>query len=265
MAGDIGIGIGGWTFAPWRGGVFYPKGHRQADELAYASRAVTSIEINGTYYGAQKPETFAKWHDEAPDDFMFAVKGPRYATNRRVLAEAGPSIEKFITGGVTRLGTKLGPINWQFMGTKKFDAEDFAAFLDLLPKSADGIEFKHAVEVRHESFACPEFVALARQHNVAIILAAHEKYPQIADITAPFVYVRLQTGSSDEPLGYDDAALDYWAGCAKQWANGKSPGGLTYADPENPAPEAQRDVFLYCIAGHKEHNPAAAKALISRL
>lgn len=265
MAGRIHIGIGGWTFAPWRGGVFYPKGHRQADELAYASRAVTSIEINGTYYGSQKPETFAKWHDETPDDFMFAVKGPRFATNRRVLAESAASVEKFLTGGVTRLGAKLGPINWQFMATKKFDPDDFAAFLALLPKSVDGVTLKHAVEVRHESFACAEFIALARAHEVAVILAAHEKFPQISDVTAPFVYVRLQTASADEPLGYDAAALDYWAGCAQQWAGGKAPGGLVYADPDSPANETPRDVFIYCIAGHKEHNPAAAEALISRV
>ncbi|MBS0562615.1 MAG: DUF72 domain-containing protein, partial [Proteobacteria bacterium] len=156
----IRVGVGGWTYEPWRG-TFYPDGLKHARELEYASRKLTTIEVNGTYYGAQKPETFAKWHDETPDDFVFALKAPRYATNRRVLAEAGPAIEKFVNGGLLELKDKLGPINWQFMPTKQFDPEDFAAFLTLLPREAGGRTLRHAVEVRHESFACAEFVALA--------------------------------------------------------------------------------------------------------
>ena len=169
----IRIGIGGWTYAPWRG-IFYPRAVTQKQELHFASRKLTSIEINGTYYGSQKPESFAKWHDETPADFVFALKGPRFATNRRVLAEAGPSIERFLGSGITELKRKLGPINWQFMATKKFDPEDFAAFLKLLPKRVDGVPLRHAVEVRHDSFRVPEFVALAREHGIAIAKFLYE-------------------------------------------------------------------------------------------
>ncbi|MDR3450425.1 MAG: DUF72 domain-containing protein, partial [Alphaproteobacteria bacterium] len=164
----IHIGVGGWVFEEWRDN-FYPKGLSQKRELEYASRQLTAIEVNGTYYGSQKPESFARWHDETPADFVFTLKGPRFATNRRVLAEAGDSIGKFVESGITRLKAKLGPINWQFMATKKFDAKDFAAFLSLLPEKQDGLALRHAVEVRHPSFACAEFVALCRAHNVAII------------------------------------------------------------------------------------------------
>src|SRR5689334_15629108 len=165
------VGIGGWVFEEWRDN-FYPKGLSQKRELEYASSKLTAIEINGTYYGSQKPESFARWHDETPEDFVFTLKGPRFATNRRVLAEAGESIEKFVTGGVTRLKKKLGPLNWQFMATKKFDADDFGAFLALLPKSADGIALRHAVEVRHDSFKDARFVKMCRERGVAIIFAA---------------------------------------------------------------------------------------------
>ncbi len=166
----IRIGVGGWSYEAWRG-AFYPAGLAQRRELEYMSRKLTSIEINGTYYGSQKPESFAKWHDETPDDFVFAVKGPRFSTNRRVLSEAGASIERFFASGVTALKDKLGPINWQFMPSKKFDAVDFEGFLELLPKKMDGRKIRHAVEIRHASFETPDFVALARQYGVAIVTA----------------------------------------------------------------------------------------------
>src|SRR5665213_2188166 len=159
-SGDIRVGIGGWTFEPWRGGVFFPVKHPKTRELEFASRAVTSIEINGTYYSTQKPATFRKWHDETPDDFVFAVKANRFTTNRRVLAEATPSNDMFINSGLAELKTKLGPILWQFAPTKRFDAEDFEAFLVLLPKAVGGIKLRHALEVRNESFVTPAFVAL---------------------------------------------------------------------------------------------------------
>ncbi|HLY55973.1 MAG TPA: DUF72 domain-containing protein [Stellaceae bacterium] len=259
----IRIGVGGWTFEPWRG-TFYPAGLAQARELAYASRKLTSIEINGTYYGSQKPESFAKWHDETPDDFVFAVKGPRFATNKRVLADAGESIDRFFKSGVTALKDKLGPVNWQFMGSKKFDPDDFAAFLRLLPKSVDGRAIRHAVEVRHASFRTPDFVALTREHGVAIITAADSEFPQIADVTAPFVYARIMGTSEGEPLGYSESNLDRWAARLRDWAAGKTPEGLdTVAKPA--ASPAKPDVFLYVISGFKERNPAAAMALIERL
>lgn len=266
-APDIRIGIGGWTYEPWRGR-FYPEGLTQKRELEYASRALNSIEINGTFYGAQKPESFMRWHDETPDDFVFSVKAPRFATHRRVLAEAGESIERFFTSGVMQLKKKLGPVNWQFAPTKQFDADDFAAFLDLLPRRVDGQAVRHAVEVRHASFKRPEFVALARKHGVAIVVAADSKYPQIADPTAPFVYARIMGTVDSEPLGYSETALDAWAERVREWAAGKTPNGLATVAAGTPgAADAanHRDVYLYVISGFKALNPAAGIALIDRL
>jgi uncharacterized protein YecE (DUF72 family) len=260
--GKIYIGIGGWTFEPWRG-TFYPDKLPQKRELEYAASKLTSIEINGTYYGSQKPESFARWHDETPEGFVFSLKGSRFTTNRRVLAEAGESIERFFASGVMELKDKLGPISWQFMPTKKFDAADFEAFLKLLPKRIDGRTIRHAVEVRHESFKNPEFVAMAQGHGVAIVVAGDSEFPQIADITAPFVYARLMGTEEKEPLGYPAAVLERWAGRAKDWAAGKVPAGLDAVSPQK-ADDRLRDVFLYVISGHKTHNPAAAMALIDR-
>jgi len=263
-AGKIRIGVGGWTYEPWRGS-FFPKGLVHAKELEYAGSKLTSIEINGTYYGSQKPASFIKWRDETPDDFVFAVKGPRFATNRRVLAEAGQSIEYFFKTGVTELKAKLGPINWQFATTKRFDADDFGAFLKLLPKSVDGLAIRHAVEVRHESFKSPEFVALARAHDVAVVIAADSDYPEIADVTAPFVYARIMGTSETEENGYSAPALDQWAKRAKTWAAGGSPQDLPTVGAAPKSDAAGREVFLYVISGHKERNPAAAMALIERV
>jgi uncharacterized protein YecE (DUF72 family) len=241
----IRIGVGGWTFEPWRG-VFYPEKLPQKRELEFASQKLTSIEINGTYYGSQKPASFAKWHDETPDDFVFALKGPRFTTNRRVLAEAGPSIDRFFASGVMELRNKLGPINWQFMATKKFDPDDFATFLKLLPKTVAGKPIRHVVEVRHESFRTPTFTALAHDHGVAVVIAGDSDFPQFTDLTAPFVYARIMGTTESEPKGYSEAELDRWANRARRWG-------------------ADRDVFLYVISGFKPRNPVAAMALIDRL
>ena len=262
MASKIRVGIGGWTFEPWRAN-FYPADLTQKRELEYASRKLTSIEVNGTYYGSQKPESFAKWHDETPDDFVFALKGPRFATNRRVLAEAGESIERFLASGLVELKDKLGPINWQFMGTKKFDPADFAAFLKLLPPELGGRPLRHAVEVRHESFATPEFIELARRHQVAIVTAGDSDYPQIADLTASFSYLRIMGTVEDEAAGYAPAAMDRWVERARQLAAGQVPTDLTSIAGGHAS--AGRDVFLYVISGFKARNPAAAMALIDRL
>jgi uncharacterized protein YecE (DUF72 family) len=259
----IRIGVGGWTFEPWRG-TFYPDDLTQKRELEYASRKLTSIEINGTYYGSQKPESFAKWYEETPEGFVFAVKGPRFATNRRLLAEAGSSVERFFNSGVMQLKDKLGPINWQLMATKKFDPDDFAAFLRLLPASVEGRPVRHAVEVRHQSFRSPEFIALARAHRVAIVIAGDSDYPQIADLTAPFVYARIMGTLETEDRGYPDATLDLWSRRAHAWATGRPPEGLATVTPQ-PAGNGGRDVFLYVISGFKDRNPAAAMALIERL
>lgn len=261
-AGRIRIGIGGWVFEPWRG-AFYPDALPQKRELAYAAEHLTAIEINGTYYGSQKPDSFAKWHDETPESFVFTLKGPRYATNRRVLAEAGPSIDRFVTGGITLLGDKLGPINWQFMATKAFDPDDFEAFLKLLPREVDGRPLRHAIEVRHPSFANPDFVALARAHAVAIITAGDSEHPTIPDVTAPFVYARIMGTSDAEETGYAPADLDRWAARARVWAEGGTPSDLAPVAP--PADAAPCDVFLFVISGQKVRNPAAAMALIARL
>jgi uncharacterized protein YecE (DUF72 family) len=261
-AGKIHIGIGGWVFEPWRG-AFYPDGLPQKRELEYASGKLTSIEINGTYYGSQKPESFARWRAEAPDGFVFALKGSRFCTNRRVLAEAGPSVEKFVTSGIAELKEKLGPINWQFMATKVFDPADFEAFLKLLPKEVDGIRLRHAVEVRHPSFRSPDLVALLREYGVAAITAGDSEFPQIADVTAPFVYARIMGTKESEPRGYPDGELDAWAKRARAWAQGGAPEDLETIAPA--AAKTPRDVFLYVISGDKVRNPAAAMALIERV
>src|SRR5712692_1384226 len=203
----IRVGIGGWVYEPWRG-EFYPKGLLHARELAHASRKLTSIEINGTFYGTQKPESFRRWAEETPDDFVFSLKGPRYATHRRVLAEAGESIERFFGSGVAELKKKLGPVLWQFPPTKAFNPDDFAAFLALLPTTLAGLPIRHAVEVRHETFVTPAFVALLRKHSVAPVLVESDKHPLIADVTGDFLYLRLQRTSEKVKTGYPPAALD---------------------------------------------------------
>jgi uncharacterized protein YecE (DUF72 family) len=260
--GRIRVGVGGWSYDPWRE-TFYPKGLKRGGELEYASRRLTSIEIDSTYYGGKTPEVFRTWRDAAPDDFVFAVKGSRYVTNRRVLAEAGASIERFFQTGVTELGAKLGPINWQFATTKKFDPDDFGAFLALLPKSVDGVALRHAVEVRNDSFRTPAFVDLARSHGVGVIIAGDSKFPLIADITAPFVYARIMGTREEEATGYPDKALDAWAARARTWAAGGAPLELAAVAPPSEAPA--RDVFLYVISGFKARNPLAATALIEKV
>ncbi|HVO03183.1 MAG TPA: DUF72 domain-containing protein [Candidatus Cybelea sp.] len=245
MAGKIRIGIGGWTFEPWRG-VFYPKGHPQKRELEFASRKLTSIEINGTYYSTFKPASWSKWREETPDGFVFAIKGSRFCTNRRVLAEAGESVARFVGQGLAELKDRLGPINWQFMGTKKFDAEDFGAFLKLLPREVKGLRLRHAVEVRHESFKTEAFYDLAREHEVAIVYAGDSEFPEIDQSTTDFAYARLMGTQEDVETGYKKAALESWAKQAKTWAR-------------------RGDAFVYVISGAKVRNPAAARALIERV
>jgi uncharacterized protein YecE (DUF72 family) len=259
----IRVGIGGWVYEPWRG-VFYPKGLSQARELAHASRELTAIEINGTFYGSQKPESFRRWAGETPDDFVFSVKGPRYATHRKVLAEAGESIERFFAGGVLELKSKLGPVLWQMPPTKPFEPEDLDGFLALLPRRLDGRPLGHAVEVRHESFVSPAFIELLRKHTVAAVLVDSEKHPLIADVTGDFVYLRLQRTSEKIKTGYRPEALGEWAKRASIWASGGAPDDLpTLAKRSSSARNC--DVFIYMIGGAKVRAPAAAKALIEIL
>jgi len=227
--GNIYAGIGGWTYEPWRG-VFYPKGLPHARELAYAAERLTAIEINGTFYRTQSPATYRKWASEVPENFVFSLKGPRYAVNRRVLSEAGDSIKRFLNSGITELGPRLGPLLWQFTPFKKFDEADFGGFLELLPKTFDGHTLRHVVEVRHDSFKTPAFVALLRKFSIPVVFAEHDKYPAIADIAGDFVYARLQKGDEKLKAGYPPKALDGWAARAKTWAQGGEPKDLARVD-----------------------------------
>ncbi|MFZ5668451.1 MAG: DUF72 domain-containing protein [Pseudomonadota bacterium] len=263
-SGDIRVGCGGWTFEPWRG-VFYPDSVKQKDELGYMSRRLRTIEINGTYYSTFKPDSWRKWRDETPDGFVFTVKGSRFTTNRKVLASAGESLEKFMNQGLTELGDKLGPVFWQFANTKAFDPEDFERFLALLPKSVDGVKLRHAVEVRHDSFCTPAFPALLRRHGVACVYADHATYPEIADVTADFVYARLQTGSDRLKTAYGPKDLDLWAGRLKTWAAGGEAEGLPKVDPDHVADRKPRDVFAFIIHEGKVRAPHGAEALQKRV
>jgi uncharacterized protein YecE (DUF72 family) len=244
-SGTIRVGIGGWDFDPWRG-TFYPEGLAKTRQLAYAAAHLTAIEINSTYYSSQKPATFANWAKAVPDGFKFAVKASRFTTNRKVLADGAESIQRFLTQGISELGDRLGPILWQFMATKRFDADDFAAFLALLPEKQDGLPLHHALEVRHESFVDPTFYALACKANAAIVFADHEEFPCIDMVTADLTYARLQRADEAVPTGYDDVALDEWAKQTRAWSK-------------------TGDVFAFFISGAKVRNPAAAQALIAKL
>jgi uncharacterized protein YecE (DUF72 family) len=260
----IRIGVGGWTYEPWRG-AFYPRGLPHAKELEYASRHLTSIEINSTYYGTQKAESFARWRDATPIGFAFSIKGSRFVTNRRVLADAGPSIAHFFASGVMALQDRLGPINWQFLPTKRFEPDDFESFLKFLPEKVDGHPIRHTVEVRHESFRVAEFIALLRAYNVAAVVTDSENLPQIADITAPFVYVRLQRCSEDVETGYSTDTLKIWAERLRKWSKGHAPDDLPVLhEPEEDSPSS-RDVFVYMINGFKPKAPIAAMALMQHL
>jgi uncharacterized protein YecE (DUF72 family) len=239
----IRVGIGGWVFPPWRG-VFYPPGLLQASELSYASRRLTTIEINGTFYGAQKPASFRRWHDETPEDFVFSLKGPRFATHRPDLAAAGPTFDRFFSSGVLELRHKLGPILWQFPPNAPADEGAFAAFIELLPNRIDGRVLRHAVELRRPKAPINSFVDLLRRHRVALV--ADDNNPDFED-TADFAYTHLRRCADDEPAGYPPDALDTWA----QRLRERSQDG--------------RDCFVYFISGAKIRAPAAAQALLQRL
>jgi uncharacterized protein YecE (DUF72 family) len=260
----IKVGIGGWVYEPWRG-TFYPAGLPKGEEFAFARSKVTSIEINATFYRTQTPSTFRKWADESPDGFVFALKGPRYVSNRRVLAEAGMLVEAFLNSGIAELGPKLGPLVWQLAPTKKFDAEDLDRFLRLLPASHQGLPLRHVLEVRHESFRSPDFVALLREHNTAVVYADSDDYPAIPDVTGDFVYARLQRSSDDQATGYSSEEIDAWMRRAREWEGGGAPADLPLVDPQHRAAATPRDCFVYFIAGAKERNPAAAIAFLDCL
>jgi uncharacterized protein YecE (DUF72 family) len=239
------IGVGGWTYAPWRDN-FFPKGLPQHQQLAYASRQLTAIEVNGTYYSTFKPPTFAKWRAETPDGFVFSLKANRFATNRRALATAGESIERFVNSGIVELRDKLGPIVWQFMPTKQFDAADFEAFLALLPAQVDGVELRHVLDVRHESFNTPAYVELARRYRCTTVHTDSDKFPAIVDSRNDLAYIRLMRSEADRDSGYPPDVLAQWAQGARTWT----------------AQAATREAFIFFINGAKERAPAAARELI---
>lgn len=242
----IRVGVGGWTYAPWRG-VFYPQGLAQKRELEYSARQLTAIEINATFYGRQKPQSYRNWAAAVPDGFKFSLKASRYSTARKLLAEGKDSVDTFLGQGFTELGDRLGPILWQFPATKRFEADDFARFLELISDTQDGVPLHHALEPRHESFRDPAFYALAKARSMAIVYADDDTFPCIDEATADFAYARLQRTVEEVQTGYDDDALDYWTDKARQWAKGG------------------RDVFVFFISGAKVRNPAAAQAVIARL
>ena len=241
----IRVGVGGWSYEPWRG-AFYPVGLPHAREFDYAVNHLTAIEINATFYGRQKPASWAKWGAGAPPGFQFAIKGSRYCVTRPKLADAGEGVAQFLGQGLSELGDKLGPILWQLAGSRRFDPDDIAAFLALLPVNLDGLPLRHAIEPRHESFNDPAFVALAKAAGVAVVFADDDTYPCIHADTADFAYARLQRTVEDCPTGYDAAALDRWTDQAHSW-------------------DTKGDAFVFFISGAKVRNPAAAMAMIERL
>jgi uncharacterized protein YecE (DUF72 family) len=261
--GVIRIGIGGWSYAPWRE-TFYPPEVPKARELEYASRQLTAIEINSTFYGLQKPSVFARWRDTTPEHFMFSLKAPRFVMQRRTLADAGESIERFLTSGVTELADRLGPILWQFAPNRAFDVDDVRGFLQLLPPEAAGVRLRHVIEARHESFLQPQFIELLRQHHVAAVCADSPKYPSFADITTDFIYARLMRSVATVDTGYPKPAIEQWKQRVLVWSQGSTPKDLPCVESQ-PVSTAPRDVFLYFINGAKERAPAAARTLIGEL
>ncbi|HYJ31260.1 MAG TPA: DUF72 domain-containing protein [Allosphingosinicella sp.] len=246
MQGPIRVGIGGWDYDPWRGS-FYPLGLPRSKQLEHASRRVTAIEINATFYKLQRPDLYARWAAAVPDGFKFALKGSRFCTNRKALGEAGEAVARFCGQGLTELGDRLGPILWQLADTKHFDPAEIRAFLALLPRRQDGVALRHAIEVRHESFADPLFAELAHAAGAAVSFADAPGAPAIDAPASGFAYARLKGMREEEPEGYSESGLDRWAGLARGWADGG------------------REVFMFMINGAKVRAPAAAEALLARL
>lgn len=263
-SGKIRAGIGGWNFEPWEGS-FYPDDLPKKRQLEFAGKELRTIEVNGTYYSSQKPATFAKWAAEVPDGFIFSLKASRFVTNRKVLSEAGESMERFLTQGLTELGDRLGPILWQFAPTKKFDAEDFEGFLKLLPEKQDGLKLRHVVEVRNPSFQVSDFVQLLEKYKVAVVLAEHADYPMIADVTTDFVYARLQKGSDEVKTCYPPRDLDLWAERLKVFAAGDEPEDLEKSAPARKPEKTPRDVFAFFITSGKINAPNGARELQKRV
>ena len=258
----IRVGIGGWTYAPWRDN-FYPKGLVQRRELEFASRRLSCIEINGTYYGTQKSTVYAKWREETPPGFIFSAKAPKRIMQSKALERTGAQVDDFI-GGIIELGDRLGPLVWQFDAGIRLDPERFAAFCALLPQEADGRPLRHVIDVRDAGFIDAAFIALMRKHGFATVFTDSADHPSFADVTADFVYARLMRTRSEIPSGYPEDALAEWAQRARSWAAGGEPADLPRISSESP-PAAPRDVFIHFISAAKERNPAAAMGLLRQL
>jgi uncharacterized protein YecE (DUF72 family) len=262
-ASRIRVGIGGWNFAPWRNN-FYPSGLVQRRELEYASRHLRAIEINGTYYGAQKPATYAKWAAETPEGFVFSLKAPRYVAEGKRLADAGRGIDGFVFGGLAEFGNRLGPVLWQFPPSRVFDANDLASFLDMLPRELNGQPMRHVLEARHPSFLDERYVELARSYRIPTVFTDSSQYPSLADLTGDFAYARLMLSESHHDTGYAPGDLDDWTKRAHTWAEGNDLPELPHVSAPLKA-QVPRDVFIYFISSAKERNPAAAMALQQRV
>lgn len=285
--GTVRIGISGWTYAPWRG-TFYPKGLAQKNELAYAAAQFASIEINGTFYGLQRPQSFARWRSETPDGFVFAIKGSRYITHMLKLREIETPLANFLASGPLRLGPKLGPILWQFPPRMKFDPELFRSFLALLPRDTDEARklarrhdarlsdrswlgrdverpLRHAVEIRNESFRTPAFIELLRRYKTALVCADTVEWPLLMDLTADFVYCRLHGSEELYVSGYDDQALDRWAKRIRAWSRGDEPEDAERVMGPTKPRKSGRDVFVYFDNDAKVRAPVDAKGLARRL
>jgi uncharacterized protein YecE (DUF72 family) len=285
--GEVRIGISGWRYKGWRG-VFYPQGLPQRRELEYAARIFGSIEINGTFYSLQRPQTFARWADATPEDFVFAVKGSRYITHMLRLANIRKPLANFFASGVLRLGRKLGPILWQFPPQFRFDPKKIEAFFNLLPRDtataqalarrhdkrvsgrtwlrvAEKFKLRHAMEIRHPSFVDPEFIKLLRRYDVALVCADTVSWPRLMDVTSDFVYCRLHGSEELYASGYDGKSLNQWAARVAAWARGGEPADAERASNE-PAPKrAARDVYVYFDNDAKVRAPVDAQGLIDRV
>ena len=258
----IRVGIGGWVFPPWRGR-FYPKGLVQRRELEYASRQLSAIEINGTYYGTQTPAVYAGWREQTPPGFVFTAKAPKRITQARALECTGPQVEDFV-GGIAALEDRLGALVWQFDAGTRIDRDAFAAFLGLLPREAGGRPLRHVLDVRDRGFVDAGFVELARHHGMATVYTDSDEHPNVADPTADFVYARLMRSRAHVASGYPADELAAWAARARTWARGGTPGDLPLLAPP-AAGAARRDVFVFFISAAKERNPAAAVGLLRLL
>ena len=260
----IRAGIGGWQFAPWRG-TFYPAGLTQKNELAFASRALRTIEINSTFYRTPSRSNFADWRAATPDGFVFSLKAPRQITQQRRLAHTDEAVAHFLGSGLAELGDRLGPVVWQFTPYKSFDPDDLDAFLAMLPAQLEGLPLRHVLEVRNASFLNADFLALVRRHGVALVGTDSDTYPSFFDTSGALVYLRLMRSRSEEPTGYPALELDAWQQRAEAWARGEEPGDLTRIGPAPAATGQARPVHVLFIDGDKERAPLAAQALTQRL